>query len=259
MGRLVRILLAALGAGMVFLGGYYVAAVIRDGLSEYSAWILLIWAFPALWASTRAASLIAGSAGLAMAYTIRPNLLIGIMWMFLVAAVDHWKRHAKALLAAGLLALGIALLPLLHNIFYGGEWVLSTTSGGASVNLALLPSTWLAFLRGDPAAADLVREQMGMLFLVADSPQSQWPTLIVMGFFSLAWLAVIIRALLRRRWFDLLWLAAPVPFLAVHFIFNVSTYYPRHVVAGYLSLGITAVLALIKWTDASPPAGQGLR
>ncbi|MGB7537433.1 MAG: hypothetical protein WBM17_02730 [Anaerolineales bacterium] len=249
-----RVLLVGLGCALILFGGYYVSGVIREGLSEYDAWILLLWALPGLYGAPGAAGILAGAASLAAAYTIRPNLLPGILWIFFLAAAGSWKKHAKTVLLAAVLALGIGLLPLAHNIVYGGQWVLATNSGGTSANLVLPPATWLAFLRGDGAAAAAVREQIGMLVLLADVPRSMLPALALMGVFLAGGLAAAGIAIARRKALAILWLALPLVFLSVHFFYDAVTYYPRHIVAAYLSMAITAVLVLIRETPAAPSA-----
>jgi hypothetical protein len=241
-----RVFMIFLGCSLIFLGGYYVSGIIRDGLSEYDTWILLLWGLPALFWLANPAALLAGTVALAVSYTIRPNQIPGILWILFLASVYSWKKYARTVVVAGVLAAGIALLPLLHNLYYGRQWVLSATSGNLPVNLILLPSTWLAFLRGDPAATQTVREQMGMLFLIADAPRSMLPTLAAMGACAAGWLAVVIRAIIRRRGEDLPILAVPIFFLAIHLIYGVSTYYPRHIVAAYISMAIVAILVLIR-------------
>ena len=77
-----KILLIGLGCSLIFLGGYYVSGVIRDGLSEYDTWILLLWALPALFWLESSAALLGGTLALAVSYTIRPNQLLGICESF---------------------------------------------------------------------------------------------------------------------------------------------------------------------------------
>jgi hypothetical protein len=241
-----RVFIIFLGCSLIFFGGYYVSGIIRDGLSEYDTWILLLWGLPALFWLPNPTAILAGTAALAVSYTIRPNQIPGILWILFLASVQSWKKYARTVVVAGVLAAGIALLPLLHNLYYGRQWVLSATSGNLPVNLILLPSTWLAFLRGDPAATQTVREQMGMLFLIVDAPRSMLPTLAAMGACLAGWLAVVIHAIVRRRGEDLPILAVPIFFLAIHLIYGVSTYYPRHIVAAYISMAIVAILVLIR-------------
>jgi hypothetical protein len=254
-----RLLLAILGGGLIFLGGYYVASVIREGLSEYDTWILLLWSLPPLYASASAAGLLAGMAASGINYVLRPNQLLGILWTLALAVRGAWNRFRKTILLAVGFILLITLLPLVHNLYFGGQWVISATSGGMSVNLILMPATWLAFLRGDPAAGEIVRQQLGMLFLITDAPRSQWPTLAVLGVFLLVWIPVAAHAALRRKTADLAWLALPVFYLVIHLLYNVSTYYPRHIVAGYLAMAVTAALALIHgWKPSPAAAGAGV-
>jgi hypothetical protein len=248
-----KILLAGLGAGMIVLGGYYVSGVIREGLSEYPTWTLLLWAIAGLAAAPGPGALLAGAAALAAAYTIRPNQAPGILWILILAAAGSWKKHARWVLAAGGLALGIALLPLAHNLYFGGRWEAAAGSGGLSVNLVLTPDVWLAFLKGDAAAAEAVREQMGMLFLVTEVSRSMLPTLALLAGFLAGWLAFTVWHIARRRRAGpAAWLAVPVFFLAVHLVYGLSTYYPRHVVAGYLSMAAVSVVVLLRRLPAGP-------
>ena len=67
-------------------------------------------------------------------------------------------------------------------------------------------------------------------------------------------------SIVRRKWSAIcLWLATPIFFLAIHLLYGVSTYYPRHIVIAYLSMAITAVLALNPGRPAAPAAAGGLR
>ncbi len=251
-----KIFLIGLGCSLIFLGGYYVSGVIREGLSEYGTWILLLWALPAVFWLESSAALFGGALALAVSYTIRPNQIFGILWILFLAAALSWKKHARTLLVAGALALGIALLPLLHNLYFGHQWVLSATSGDLPVNLLLLPATWLAFLRGDPASTETIRQQIGMLFLIAHVPRSVWPTLAAMALCFACWLGMAGYSIARRAWHDLPILAVPIFFLAVHFIYGVSTYYPRHIVIAYLSMGIVTILVLIRQLPILPASSE---
>jgi hypothetical protein len=251
-----KILAVGLGCALIFLGGYYLAGIIREGLSEYDSWIILLWATPMVYgtAAVSAAGIAAGIIALAASFTIRPDLLPGILWILFLAVAGTWRRHARTILPAGILALGVALLPLAHNIVFGQQWVLTTTSSAASVNYVLSPSTWLAFGQGDPVAAEAVKEQLGMLFLITGVPRSQLPTMAVLGFFLAAWLAVSVYSAARRGFRDVLWLALPVVLLMVRLFYVVNTYYPRHIIAAYLLMAVTAALVVIREAPTSPAA-----
>ncbi len=73
-----KILLAGLGCGLIFLGGYYVSTILREGLSECPTWIFLLWALPGLYWQLGPAGLVGGSAALAFSYAVRTNQIPGI-------------------------------------------------------------------------------------------------------------------------------------------------------------------------------------
>jgi hypothetical protein len=249
-----KILLLGLGCGLIFLGGYYVSGILCAGLSEYDTWILLLWALPGLSGMAGSGAILAGAMALSISFTIRPNQLFGILWILFLAAVGFWKKQKKTLLLAGILALGIALLPLAHNLYYGRAWVLTTTTGESPANMSLPPSTWLAFFRGDPTAATAVRDQIGMIFLISDSPRSTLPTLATMGVFFACWLAVTGFSIARRKISDALLLATPVFYLSVLSLYVVNNYYPRHIVMVYLSMAIVTIIVLTRDLPVSPAA-----
>ena len=253
-----KILLAGLGAAMIFLGGYYVSGIVREGLSEYPTWIILLWALPVMMEPAGAGVFLAGTAALAVSYTIRPNQAPGILWVLILAAAAYGRRNLRTILLAGAIALGIALLPLIHNVAFGGQWQLSATAGGMSINLLLTPAIWLGALRGDASAAETVRGQMGMLFLIAEAPKSMLPTLVTMAVCFLGWLATVAWAVARRNASGLLWLAVPVGYLAVHLVYGLSTYYPRHIFIGYLAMAAAAVLVLLRGLGEKPAAGAAV-
>lgn len=239
------IVLIGLGCSLVFLGGYYVSNTIREGLSEYDTWVLLLWAFPALyWLSS--SGIILGGSALAISYTIRSNQILGILWILFLTFARAWRKQRKTVLLAGVLIVGIALLPLIHNLYYGHQWVLVATSGDIPANLTLPPSTWFAFLQGDPSAGSAIREQIGMMFLIAKVSRSIVPTLAVMAFIFIVWILATGYWILRRE--KNLWtiLVAPLFYLAPHFFYQINNYYPRHIVIAYLSMAIVTVIVLIR-------------
>jgi hypothetical protein len=241
-----RIAMLPAGLALIFLGGYFVSNFIRSGLSEYASWNLFLLAFPLLFLSVSSSSFILGAAALALSFTVRFNQLPAVLWMLLIAGVWQWKRDRKAVVWGCILAAGIALLPLAHNLYFGGVFEPTTINASMPANLSLPPSTWLAFLQGDPSAAAAVREQMAMMFLIADVPRDMLPTLAAMGVCLVAWLSSVLYAVVRglRRLWPLL--AVPSAYLAPHVFYVVNNYYPRHIVIAYLSMALipVAVLAL---------------
>jgi hypothetical protein len=247
-------LLIGLGGGLLFMIGYYCSTIIRDGLSEYGAWILFLWALPALFANRSGFGIIGGMTALSIAVTIRPDLLPGALWIFLIVAFANWRNQARNICIAAAAAICISLLPLAHNLYFGHQWVLFTTSQGAAVNLVLPPATWLAGLRGDPTAAAAIREQAAMLFLITDVPRSALPTMAVMAAFLFCWLALTGWTVIPRKFQALPWLAVPIPFLVIRFFYVINTYYPRHIFVIYFSMAVVSALVLIQSLRIAPAA-----
>jgi hypothetical protein len=72
---------------------------------------------------------------------------------------------------------------------------------------------------------------------------------------QILWLVAAGQALFGRRlsWpAQLLVLLVPALYLGVHLVYQVTVYYPRHVIAGYLSMGIVTMYAAV-----SPPETDG--
>jgi hypothetical protein len=249
-----RLVLALAGACVLFLGGYYVSAVIRDGLPEYPTWSLLFLALPLLFLTESTPAVVCGFAALALSFTVRTNQLPAIAWIMLWTSLRLWKTNRRALWIGLITAFCIGLLPLVHNLYYGHAFVLTTTSAGTSSNLTLPPATWLAFFQGDPTAANAVREQVGMLFLVSDLPASQWPTLAAMLLLLITWIAFVMYVVLRRL--RSAWPVAAIPaiYLAPHFFYVVNTYYPRHIAIAYLAM---AAVVFIIFARSGPEASEG--
>ena len=113
-------------------------------LSEPATWIALVFAFPLLLASDSARAWGVGAALAGLSIATRPNQAPGtilLLGAFLATALP--LRPRAALVAAGL-SLAAALLPLAHNLYYGGRWVLFTTTAAVPATLALPPARWPA-------------------------------------------------------------------------------------------------------------------
>jgi len=247
-----RFVVAAIVSAILFLGGYYVSIVIRAGLSEYTTWSLLLWALPLLYLDETAVSCMLGLAALAFSFTVRTNQLPAILWMSFWALNALRKKDKRAAVLGSILIAGIFLLPLAHNLYYGHEFVVATTSGNLAINLPVPPSTWLAFFRGDAAAAAAIAGQLKQMFLLADVALSTRLTLGTMAVLLIVWLAVAGFAVLRRRISEWALLAVPVFYLAPHFFFAVIIYYPRLIFIAYLAMG--AVVAIWLARDSSSGA-----
>ena len=233
-----------LGVGLLLLAVVNSAPVVSQvlaPLSEPATWIALVFAFPLLLASDSARAWGVGAALAGLSIATRPNQAPGtilLLGAFLATALP--LRPRAALVAAGL-SLAAALLPLAHNLYYGGRWVLFTTTAAVPATLALPPARWPALLH-DPGARALAWTQVQHLVFWLPQ-QDQTLDLAVHGL-QAAWLLAIAMVGLRRVRASaptVVLLALPAVYLAVHFAYDATSYFPRHVIVGYLAMGLVAL------------------
>ena len=111
---------------------------------EYSAWTLLL-----------------ASGLLAAAVILRPNLLPACGLFVLILWASHLRTHGKSATVALCAGFGISLLPLLHNLHFGGQFVLLSSASTIPVNLLNPPHVWwgafVELLHGDLHGPNLSR------------------------------------------------------------------------------------------------------
>ena len=246
LSRKKRLLMAGIGSAILFLGGYYVSIVIRAGLSEYLTWSLLLWSLPLLFMQPTLTDCLLGLAALAFSFTVRTNQLLAVLWISLWVLWALWKKDRRAFFFGLMLSAGILLLPLAHNLYYGHAFVLTTASSNLPINVPVPPSTWLAFLRGDSAAAAAVSMQLRWMFLIVDVSLSTWLILLPMAGILFLWIVASGTALVRRKVSSWPLLSIPLFYLAPHLFFAVAIYYPRHIMISYLSMAVVTAIWLAR-------------
>jgi len=235
-------ILAALS--LLGLTGYYVARYVRDGLSEYPTWIAMLWAFPLLYAPPRTPNLLLGGLLLGMASITRTNqipgnglvLLVSLMWL----GPRTWKARVPALAVFG----GVCLLPLVHNLVFGGAFVLTTTSAGVPANLIFGPREWLGVLRGAPEALSVLGRQTRLLLFATPLEDWQAPVGVLAHVVMGTWLASVGWVWTHRETRSHWELLLPLPYLMTIWAFDLRTYYPRHVMIGVLVTALAVLAAL---------------
>ena len=235
---------ACLGVGLLLLALVNSAPVVWHvlaPLSEPVTWMALLALFPLLVASRSAPAWAVGGALAGLSIATRPNQAPGLLLLmgaFLATALP--RRPRPALVAAGL-CLAAALLPLAHNLYYGGRWVAFATAGAAPANVLAPPSRWLAALHDAGSRAIAWEQLRHVLFWL----RSLDPVLDLAAHgLQLAWLAAIVTVACRRVRVpatSAALLALPAAYLAVHLVYNAHSYFPRHEVAGYLAMGLVAL------------------
>jgi|TARA_B100001964_G_scaffold181497_1_gene200680 hypothetical protein len=231
---------------LLLLNSEAVVGLIRAGASEYPTWILLPVVLTSLFCRADERQwLFVGGSSAGLMFTLRSNQVLGVGWLLTSFLVSMLRKRRTLAAIALTSALGVALLPLAHNLYYGGEAVLATTSRSMPENLVLSPSSLLS-ARGNPEAIQMVRQQLDGVLYTGGANERQALAggglrNVIRGIQAL-WIVTLI-ASFRRGSRDSaemrLLLLTPVLFLAVHLFYQVMVFYPRHITIGYLSMALT--------------------
>ncbi len=172
---------------------------------------------------------------LAIACITRINYIPGIGLLFLLFLYRSYGSIAysevRSFLPAASIFAGILLLPLLHNLYYGGEFAPFVTMHSIDAN------AHAGLLNEGADVLGRFLHQANYLFVV-DTPLNG----VLASLFHLlqfGFLALFFLALRRRLFFETGFLLIPFAFLLPHLLFVVDNYYPRHIMAGYLLMAIS--------------------
>ena len=124
----------SVGYPIALIGVLLGVATLRN--REYSVWTLLL-----------AAGLLATSV------ILRPNLLPACGLFVLMLWASHLRVHGRSATVALCAGFGISLLPLMHNLHFGAQFVLLTSASTIPENLLNPPHVWwrafVELLHGD--------------------------------------------------------------------------------------------------------------
>jgi hypothetical protein len=225
-------------------------------LSEPVTWTALLFLFPLLVAGRSVAAWWTGAILAGLSIATRPNQAPGTLPLVLVCLAWLAPRRPRAAFVAASLFLATALLPLAHNLYYGGQWILFTNARSIDVALArpagLLgraPAGWIVTL----AWADI-----RLLLLLGPLPglATRLPAYGLL----LAWLvaaATTVRAWPRTSWHAVALMPLPALYLAVYLVFEVRDYFPRHLIIAYLAMGLVGIYVVSgRLWRATAPKGR---
>jgi hypothetical protein len=209
-------------------------AFVDSGLTEYPAWILLPVSTGLLFLGRSSrehllAAALAG-AGVLLRFNHLPAWMLLLAFFALRPTVFPSSRKTVAA-ALALFALVVCVPMLAHNLYYGHQWRIIPES--AQVNTDLPPSAF--------TVSSVLEKVRYLLHVGTDARTAFLPLhalqLILVG---------VAAAVFAGRWHVRLWhrwlFAAPLAALAVHLVFNVNVYYPRHILFAYLLAGAIALV-----------------
>ena len=237
------VLFAAAGALTLALAGSKSAVdMIRLSLSEHATWMFTLAALAFL-SSRRHGRWIVGSALLAAALITRPNqapAIATIAAAFLIPRM--WRRSRAAWIAAAVLC-AVCLLPLAHNLYYGGRAVIFTTTADSPDTVGLPVATFARATHDAAARAAVQQALRGLVFLppLRSSIGNNDVRFVIYGLL-VVWVVALCLALGRSVPMQLRILAfVPAMYLGVHVFYAVGNYYPRHIMAAYFAMGLVTM------------------
>lgn len=216
------------------------------GASESLTWVLLPAALALLFVPRLEPFRWLGVAALAVSLITRWNQAPAIFCTLAIVGVANRRQPAARLLTWALVFAAIAALPLIHNVYYGGKWVVSTTSAGIPQNLEINPF--------DPASRATLRTQASahlQAMFYYGVPASYWGGGRLLWLYhglQVVWAAAVLLLLVRRPfpWQSVAVAMVPVLYLGVHFFYQIAPYYPRHILIGYLAAGLVGVTTPVR-------------
>jgi hypothetical protein len=220
-----------------------VALAVLAPLSEPVTWTALLFLFPLLVAGRSVAAWWTGAILAGLSIATRPNQASGTLPLVLVCLGWLAPRRPRATFVAAGLFLGFALLPLAHNLYYGGQWIFFTNA--RSIDVALARHSQGATF----AWADI---RLLLLLVPVPSLVMRLPSYGLL----LAWLvagAATLRARPRTSWSAVALIPLPALYLAVYLVFEVRDYFPRHLVVAYLAMGLVALHAAARGIRRDDP------
>jgi len=248
-----------LGLGLLLLMLVSSNSVTRDilaPLSEPVTWTALLFLFPLLVTGRSGRAWWTGATLAGLSIATRPNQAPGTLLLVLVCFANLAPRRPRATLVAASLFLTAALLPLAHNLYYGGEWILFTNA--RSINVALARPAGLLGRAPGGRIVTLAWADIRLLLLLGPLPglATRLPAYGLL----LAWLVAAgatVRAWPRAPWPAVTLMALPALYLSVYLVFEVRDYFPRHLIIAYLAMGLAGIYVVSgRGWRATAPKGR---
>lgn len=221
---------------------------VQVSLSEYPTWIFLPLLFPLLFVSRSPRDWLRGGLLAALSFLTRLNHIPALLALMAVFAWRACRIRPRPVLAVAGLVLAMLLLPAAHNLYYGRRLVWTTMQLGPATT-SVAPGE-LASLLTNPAVRDRVWYQVDHMFylhaLRDPFPRGDWVSWVAIRGIQLVWLAAVFLTLARRAapGTTKVLMGLPLVYLAVYIVYHVDFYFPRHIIAGHLAMGLVTLHAV---------------
>jgi len=215
--------------------------------SEYPTWILIFVTFGVIVRGSISQPVaIITTIMAALTAQFRPNQAFGALFLFLLVQSDlATGKNLKGILdRVQLLIVFVATMSLclIHNLYYGGEFVLFSVTGGPSSDFSY--SALLHIFRDENARAIFVNK----LVLTFNYGWPPNPRSLSFWALDLIWLFAAVRTIKLRDIGIKIWMVLIFPLVyfvpQIPYDFSRGGYHPRHVVAIQLAFGLSGLYVL---------------
>jgi hypothetical protein len=227
-------------------------SMVHAGLSEWTEWACLPVGAVLVVLPARRSWLLAGALALAICVTSRPEIAPAAALLLMIGLVRWWGEDRRGTVLSLAVFAAVAALPLVHNVYFGHKFALFTT--GASIDaseplhLADIPRLFSnAHLRG------VLEVSLRAVLNVSPVTYARAPlatsatTVAGIRLLQLAWVSGVIVLAVRRRAASAAskaMIAVPCVAMVPFVLYNVTNYYPRHIIGGYILTATTLMLIL---------------
>ena len=179
---------------------------------------------------------------IALCFLIRENQLPGLLVLLIILSIKSESR--KNLISVITTAGVVALLPFIHNFYYGGKFVLQENIFREDVYYVSPIDIMFNF----SDISEKLLFQLNYLFAnplyqgVSSMAGKIFP--IFINFIILQWIYFLIRNLISKEKLSvekLMFIILPIGFLSPHIFYQVHTYYPRHIIQGYFFMVVSTL------------------
>lgn len=223
----------------ILLSTYSSKLNLFSSLSEWPTWVFgLLIIYLLLTVQVNGKKIYLFSLLIGLCFLIRENQLPGLL--FLILLVSYNSKRKNVFLQSSLFFSFFVFIPFIHNYIFGGKFVLNQDvfiSGyyylspfdlifdfSESYEQLLFQ---LNFLIANPLN-DAVRLLSGKIF----------PITVI--FIILQWMYVFIKN--KKNLINFVYFFIPLSFLLPHIFYQVHTYFPRHIIQGYLFMIASSLL-----------------
>ncbi len=216
----------------------------RDGVSEIPTWFLIPFIIGFLFVSDRPNQRLAGTLFLGLSILFRTEHVPALALVFFGFLVFiHNRKKYGVILYTSLLGF-ILILPVLHNLYFGGRLVIFPTSATVPQGFVLPPRVLLEGLR-DPAVLEKAWQQLVYLVYLQVPKRDFMGVSVAFHGLQIIWVVATIRGILSWRAipkFALLLLAVPPLYLGVHYFYFMYNVLSRHVIMAHITMGLIALV-----------------